>query len=214
VKFFLVCRVVLVLLFLQESGTKDEIAMRLKSFLLIAAFVIVSLVRPLYAQSIPSEHTKALDDSEIIFPKPGSQQVLVFVIGFSKKGGDVCRDWGKHLSADYLQDSRVMYYQIPQLEGAPSFVRPMILRGMRKSLTPQEQSHFVPLYERQEEWKQAAHFSDPDDAYLIVADPEGHIVWQSHGNYSDSGYAELKKAVSDLLRKTSTAPSNSKPKTQ
>jgi hypothetical protein len=196
------------------NGTKDGIAMRLKSLLFITSLALVLFVDPLHGQSIPPEHAKALDDSEIAFPKPGSQQVLVFVIGFSKKGGDVCRDWGRHLSADYLQDTRVMYYQVPHLEGAPSFVRPMILRGMRKSLTPQEQSHFVPLYEKQEEWKQAVHFSDPDNAYLIVADSEGRIVWQSHGNYSDSGYAELKKAVSDLLQKSSAVPGNSKPKVQ
>ena len=188
--------------------------MKLKSLLLMTSFALISAALTLHAQSIPTVQAKALNDSEVAFPKPGGQQILVIVIGFSKKSGDVSRDWGKHLSADYLQDSRVVYYQIPHLEGAPSFVRPMIVRGMRKSVTPQEQSHFVPLYEKQEEWKKAVYFNDPDDAYLIVADPEGHIVWQSHGSYSDSGHDELKKAVSDLLQKSFSGPGNSKPKTQ
>lgn len=116
---------------------------------------------------------KALDDSDVVVPKQGSQRILIIVIGFSKKAGEVCQPWGKHLSTDYLQDSHATYYQIAHLEGAPSFVRPMILRGMRKSLPPQEQAHFVPLYDNQEAWKKAVQFSDPDTAYIIVAQPQG-----------------------------------------
>ena len=37
------------------------------------------------AQSIPAIKAKALDNSEIAFPNPGSRQILILVVGFSKK---------------------------------------------------------------------------------------------------------------------------------
>jgi len=80
----------------------------------------------------------------------------------------------------------------------------MILDGMRKSVPAQELPHFAPLYSNESEWKKLVDFSVPDDAYLIVATPDGHPVWQAHGRYSDAIYADLKKSVASLLEKSST----------
>jgi hypothetical protein len=72
---------------------------------------------------------------------------------------------------------------------------------MRKDTPAGELSHFVPVYSNESDWKRAANFSAPDDAYLIVATPDGQIVWQAHGAYSDGIYGELKKSVSSVLTK-------------
>jgi hypothetical protein len=77
----------------------------------------------------------------------------------------------------------------------------LILRGMRKDLSPQAQAHFAPLYEKQAEWKKLVNFAAPDDAYLIVADSQGLVIWQAHGSFSEATYAELKKVVSTQLEK-------------
>lgn len=147
------------------------------------------------AQSIPAIKAKALDNSEIALPDPGRRQILILVVGFSKKSGELCQVWGKKISADYRADSRISYFVVPVLQGAPSLVRPMILHGMRKGLPAQELPHFLPLYSNESEWKKLVNFAAPDDAYLIVATPDGHPVWQAHGAYSDAIYAELKKFV-------------------
>jgi hypothetical protein len=47
------------------------------------------------AQSIPATKAKALDNSEITLPSPGSQQFLILVVGFSQKSGELCQVWGK-----------------------------------------------------------------------------------------------------------------------
>lgn len=152
------------------------------------------------AQSIPAVKAKALDNSEVTIPG-GTQQALILVVGFSHKSGDPSQVWEKKISADYHADNRVGYYILPVLQSAPSFVRPMILRGMRKDTPEPELSHFVPLYSKEEEWKKVAQFSAPDDPYLIVASPDGHVTWQGHGTYSDALYAEIKNAVAPLVGK-------------
>jgi len=156
------------------------------------------------AQSIPAIRAKALDNTEIVLPNPGSRQILILVVGFSKKSGELCQVWGKKISADYSADVRISYFVVPVLQSAPSLVRPMIVHGMRKEVPAQELRRFVPLYSNESEWKKLVNFSAPDDAYLIIATPDGHPVWQAHGPYSDAIYADLKKSVATLLEKSST----------
>lgn len=166
-------------------------------------FLVIPVLCP--AQSIPAVKAKALDNSEITLPIPSSQQVLILIVGFSHKSGDLCKVWARKISADYHADARIAYFTLPVLQSAPSLVRPMIVHGMRKDVPAQELAHFVPLYSDESDWKKVVNFSAPDDAYLIVATPNGHPVWQAHGPFSDSTYADLKKSVAMLVEKTAAA---------
>jgi hypothetical protein len=79
----------------------------------------------------------------------------------------------------------------------------MILRGMRKDLPAEQQAHFIPILDHEDEWKKLVNFSAPDDAYILLADPHGHVAWHMHGPLTDSSYDALKSALSKLL----TSPS-------
>lgn len=169
----------------------------MRSAILFAALLVVLAVStiPCRAQTIPAVKAKALDDSEVTLPKAGGQGLLILVVGFSHKSGDNCTPWSKRLAADYSADSHVEYYSVPVLASAPSFVRPMILHGMRKGLTDAQKAHFVPVYDHESEWKQVVNYSAPDDAYIVIAGPDGHVLWETHGTWNDSAYAELKAQV-------------------
>lgn len=169
--------------------------------LVLTFFLIAALSS---AQSIPGIKAKALDNSEIILPSPGSQQFLILILGFSQKSGKLCEVWSKKISNDYHADTRIAYFSLPVLQGAPSLVRPMIVYGMRKGVPTQELRRFVPIYSNESDWKKLVNFSAPDDAYLIVATPDGRAVWQAHGSYSDASYADLQKSVATFLEKSST----------
>ncbi len=158
------------------------------------------------AQSIPATKAKALDDSEIVLPRPGSQQFLILVVGFSQKSGKVCEVWSKKISADHRGDTRVSYFSLPVLESAPSLIRPLIVYGIRKGIPAEERRHIVPIYSNESEWKKLVRFSAPDDAYLIVAGPDGESLWQAHGPYSDAIYSELKKNIANLVQNPSNLP--------
>ena len=160
------------------------------------------------AQSIPAIKAKALDNSEITLPSPGSQQFLILIVGFSQKSGKLCEVWGKQISADYHTDARIAYFILPVLQSAPSLVRPLIVHGMHKGVPAQELRRFVPLYSNESDWKKLVNFSAPDDAYLIIATPDGHPVWQAHGPYSDAIYADLKKSVATLEKSSTPSTKN------
>jgi hypothetical protein len=167
--------------------------------LTLSTLMLLTLCAHSFAQSIPSIKAKTLNDSDVVLPKPGGTQSLILVLGFSHKSGDACTPWDKRLFADYHSDPHITYYQLPVLEGAPSFVRPMILHGMRKDIPADQQTHFIPIFEHEEEWKKLVNFSGPDDAYILLTDPQGRVIWHTHGPFTDPSYDSLKSAVSKLL---------------
>jgi hypothetical protein len=162
-------------------------------------FLLLTLSFAASAQSIPPIKAKTLADTDIVLPQPGGTQILILVLGFSHKSAENCAPWGKRLSADFRSDTRAAYYQLPVLQGAPSFVRPMILRGMRKDMPADQQPHFTPILDHEDEWKKLVNFSAPDDAYILLTDSHGHVVWQTHGPVTGASYDALKSAVSKLL---------------
>jgi hypothetical protein len=167
--------------------------------LILWALSLLLLATTSFAQSIPPIKGKTLADTEIVLPKPGSQQMLILVVGFSHKSSEACAPWGKRLFNELGSDSRVAVYQLPVLEGAPAFIRPMILRGMRKDIPADRQSHFVPILDHEADWKKLVNFSGPDDAYVLLTDSQGQVIWQTHGPVSDASCDALKSAVSKAL---------------
>ncbi len=179
--------------------------------LLMLSLLLFFTVNCSFAQSIPAINAKALDNSEISLPDSGGGRILILIVGFSRKSGEICQVWDKKISADYHADARIAYFVVPVLQSAPSLVRPMILHGMRKDVPAAELPHFIPVYSNESEWRKLVNFSAPDDAYLVVATPDGRVIWQGHGSYSDDIYAALKKSVAALLEKTSTPPHGNAP---
>jgi hypothetical protein len=152
-----------------------------------------------HAQQIPATQAKTLDGTAVSFPDAATGKPLLFVIGFSHKGGEQCREWNKQLAPVYLKDAHVVYYEAAVLVGVPSLVMKMILHGMRKDIPGDEQSRFVLLESNEQAWKTVANYSAPDDAYVILAIPGGHVVWQTHGAANDAQVAALQSAVAKLL---------------
>jgi hypothetical protein len=165
---------------------------------LLALAILTALrlaVLPAAAQTIPPVKAKALDGSEVVLPQPDSPHYLILTIGFSHKSGQPSSAWGKRLVAEYSSNPHVAIYQLAELEAAPSFIRGMILHGMRKDVPEAQHSHFLPLFDHEEQWKKLVNFSGPDDAYILLTTPDGRVLWQTHGPVEDSACAELKAVV-------------------
>ena len=152
-----------------------------------------------HAQQIPATQAKTLDGTAVSFPDAATGKPLLFVIGFSHKGGEESREWNKRLAPLYLKDAHVLYYEAAVLAGVPSLVMKMILHGMRKDIPGDEQSRFVLLESNEQAWKTVVNYSAPDDAYVIVANPSGRVAWQTHGAVNDAQAAALQSAVAKLL---------------
>ena len=100
-----------------------------------------------------------------------------------------------------MHESSIDYYELADFEGVPSFVMNFILHGMRRKISTDEHAHFVPLYSGEAEWKKLVAHSSPEDAYLVVADAAGHVLWQQHCPLNGAKYSELQSIVTKQVSK-------------
>ena len=166
------------------------------SLLLALICIFVPLCR---SQQIPFTQAKTIDGSSVEFPNAESDKPLLFVVGFSHQSSSACQTWNKRLSPLYLKDPRVLYYQAADFQGVPSLITRMILHGMRRQVPANEQPRFVLLQANENEWKSAAKFSAANDAYVLLADSTGHIVWQTHGAVTEEQFGSLRAAMKTEL---------------
>ena len=138
------------------------------------------------AQTVPHTEAETLSGKKIVLPDDFAGHVAVINIGFSRAGGDSSRRWGKQLKQDLSGEKNLRLYSIAELQDAPKMVRGMIKHGMRSGVPKDEQDSFLVLYEEEDNWKKAADFSGPDDAYILLADPTGKVIWRTHGKSPDA----------------------------
>ena len=158
--------------------------------ILLALAVALAAV-PACAQQIPRIDVTTLDDGHVALPAPGSTKPIVIVIAFSAKGGDDSGAWNKRFQPIYTKDSRFDYLELADFQGVPSFIMKMILHGMRRSVQEPEKSHLAPFYAAEGDWKTLVGANDKSIACVLVADPSGHIPFQTHGPATDAKAAEV-----------------------
>jgi hypothetical protein len=162
--------------------------------LLIAAYAEAQNAR------IPTTHGATFAGNQVTLPDDLHGRVGVFVIGFSKSSGEVCKGWGQRLAESYRDSHDVMYVQMPVLEGVPKLIRGMIVKSIKSGVPEAEQPHFMPVFSGEAEWQKVARYAAADDAYVLVVDGEGRVRWQTSGKATDAGFAALKEQV-EMLRK-------------
>jgi hypothetical protein len=134
----------------------------------IAAAAATAQTVSVSAPSVPRLEGETLSGRKIVLPEDAHGKFALLAIGFSRKSGDVTRAWGDRFKKDFGADPRFAVYPVAELEGAPRFVRGMIVGSMKKGTPVADQDHFVTLFQGTEELKRAVGFSAGDDAYLLL----------------------------------------------
>ena len=84
------------------------------------AFPVMLLVAAsLSAQVIPHTEAETLSGKKIVLPDAVTGHPAVFIVGFSRAGGDSSGRWGKQLRQEFITDSNVQIYSIAELQDAP-----------------------------------------------------------------------------------------------
>ena len=177
-----------------------------RSFSLALLAVIGSaIVHRAAGERIPEVHGTSFANQAVNLPAALQGKAAgVLVIGFSRGSREEVTVWARRIAADYRTSPVVAYYELPIVAGVPGFVRGVVLRSIKSSTPERAQPRVVPVANNEAGWKAITHYSQPDDAYLLVVDNQGNVVWQTQGQPTDTTYAALKQQVESL--KTRTAP--------
>lgn len=161
----------------------------------LALLVMSSAVAWGQSARIPPTHGTSLAGTSITLPDDLRGRLGVLVLGFSKSSGDVCKGWGQRLAESYRDSRGVTYYQMPVLESVPKLIHGMVVKSMKSGVPEAEQTHFLPVFSDEATWRKIAHYRNADDAYLVVVDGDGKVLWQTSGKVTDAGFAALKQQI-------------------
>jgi hypothetical protein len=182
----------------------------MKSFCLTlapAALLLCHTAAALAApNSIPWATGTALDGHTVTLPHDLSGGATIIILGFSQRSADSTTAWEVPVrtslatSSSVLSDQAIRFFDMPFLEDAPSLIRPLIVRSIRKQVPDAVRPNFVPLTSGEHAWKQIAGFSPdaPDAAYVLLVDRSGNVLWQTHEAFSQARFEQLAEAARRL----------------
>ena len=151
------------------------------------------------ASTIPTATGTALDGHSVSLPRDLSPRATILILGFSRNSQDATTAWEKPVRTS-LASPDIAFFDMPFLEDAPSLIRPMIVRAIRKQVPDVLKPRFVPLTSGESAWKQSAGFnpSAPDAAYVLLVDRSGRVLWQTHEPFSQARFDQLATTARDL----------------
>jgi hypothetical protein len=152
------------------------------------------------AVHVPALHGTSLAGSEITFPDALKDKVNIVVVGFSHPSQEQIANWGRLISADYARSTNVNYFELAMLASAPKMLRGMIIKRMGSSVPFDERGHYIPVLEGEAAWRAVTHYNKPDDAYLLLVDQKGTVLWQTEGDPTDAAYASFRHEVENRLK--------------
>jgi hypothetical protein len=160
---------------------------------------VLGLLLPSPTASIPPVQGTTFAGEQVALPGSLHGRAALLIVGFTEASRQQASDWGHKLAADPQRPPQLAYYEMPVLESVPRLLRGFVLKRIKESVSAKGQAHFLPVLDHEADWKQAAGFSSPDNAYLLLIDDTGTIRWRTQGPYQDQTYAEIKSQTSHLL---------------
>ena len=148
---------------------------------------------------IPTARGTTLTGTDMALPNSLNGKIGVLVVGFSRASGEQISDWGRLIEAQYGQSRELTYFEIPMLAGMPKLLRGMVIKQMSSTVPGPERAHFVPLTEDDKPWRAVARYDKADDAYVLVVNGGGVLLWQTEGEATDAAWADFKAKLKGLL---------------
>lgn len=105
----------------------------------------------------------------------------LLIVGFSRGSNAQTEPWREAL--DGLEDAAPPTFSVLVLEGAPRWVRGLIVRGVRRAVPDEEHHSVLVVTENSQGWRTAVDF-DPDAedaAYVVRVDARGATCFRHAG---------------------------------
>jgi hypothetical protein len=150
--------------------------------------------------ALPAVTVETLAGKQAVLPRDLAQST-VLVAGFTKASRAQTEPWSRRLRADPRVSGQTRVYDVSILDGVPGFLRGMIISQMKSGISPERQKEFLIVTAEIASWKRALDAGEPgDDAYVILVQRTGAVIWRRHGSLTESSYQELLAAIDRLKR--------------
>jgi hypothetical protein len=171
----------------------------------LVAVIGIGCAPALGQAKVPELHGTSFTNQPVNLPQDLQGKIGLLVIGFSQGSREAVTAWGKRLATDYSDSPAVKFYEMAVLASVPKFMRGFVAGKIKNSVSDRGKPHFVPITENEAAWRVLTHYERGDDAYVLVVDGQGTVLWQTHGDFSESSYGAMKEQVEKF--RSAIAPS-------
>ena len=160
--------------------------------LLIAALAAAAPVPALVpGDRMPPLRGEFLSGRKAVLPDAARGRVALVALGFSYGSRFPVEAWTTRFRRDFGADTAVTFFEVPVIGGLARVARPFIDGGMRRGTPRALHESVITVYGGASEWKLRLGFREPDDAYLVLLDRTGRVVWRHAGPCREEDYALL-----------------------
>lgn len=160
---------------------------------------------------LPPMRGELLSGSQATLPDTARGRTALLLLGFSYDSRFFVEAWAERFRTFYAADSLVTFYEIPVLGGMARVAKPFIDRGMRNGTPAALHGNVLCVWGETDAWKARVGYRDAADAYLLLLDRDGRLVWRYAGPCDTSAWEALKRRMQALgHRGASSAPGTSR----
>lgn len=165
--------------------------MRTRDALALGLCLVLTAAGAAASTGIPRAVTLA--ENEVAVPADlGEQSILV--LSFRRAANAGAREWRGLLDGDPRTEDWSIY-NVVVLEGAPEFIRRMVVRALRGDVPAARHDSFLIVEEDAEAWRELAGSNgeeeDRADAVFVVRLEDGEICRRYRGSVSTAALDEL-----------------------
>ena len=161
----------------------------------MAAALCLLCVEASPGKPIPSTRGTLLSGESIVLPEDLSTKFTVLILGFTQKSAKSSTEWGQRVELDLGSNRNVAWLALPILPDLPRPFRGLLVRAFHKAVPTSLQPSFVLVFEDDSAWKAAVAFAAADDAYVLLVDRQGNILWKTHGPVNQERMRALRAAM-------------------
>ena len=144
-------------------------------------------------QRLPQTATTALDGHAVVLPRDLPGRITVLIVGFGRKSSDATTAWEKPARTTLAHPPEVGFYDMAMLAEVPGFVRPLVVRAIRRQVPDALKPNFLPLTTDPAAWKRFAGYDagQPDAPYVLLVDRTGALRWSTHESFTPERFAAM-----------------------
>lgn len=165
--------------------------MMIVPMLIVALTAVAPFPALVPGDRLPPLRGEFLSGRRAVLPDAARGRVALVALGFSYDSRFAVEAWTARFRQDFGADSAFTFFEVPVIGGMARVARPFIDGGMRRGTPKALHENVITVYGGASEWKLRLGFREPDDAYLVLLDRAGQVVWRHAGAFRAEDYDHL-----------------------
>jgi len=165
---------------------------------LLLTFSVAALLPP--GGALPPLKGEFLTGRMAVLPDAARGKVSLLAFGFTYDSRFAVEAWVKAFRADFGRDVRAGFSEIPMIGGPARLGKWFIDSGMRRGTPKADHEHVITVYGGVAPWKERLGYRSPKDAYLVLLDPQGRVLWRHNGVFDEKAYGDLQRHTKAALQ--------------